>query len=143
MSLTIYKVTFKGNNETKEKNLTLTFKSVISADPIKIPSGFILKLKKLSETNKNVVIFKNINDVIKFGQDSSLVSFNYYYILLFQLKNEMTGFLIGNVKKIGDILLGIWPFNKQQNQLSTEKIRKRFNEFINNTYEYRKICLIN
>jgi len=143
MSLTIYKVTFKGNNETKEKNLTLTFKSVISADPIKIPSGFILKLKKLSETNKNVVIFKNINDVIKFGQESSLVSFNYYYILLFQLKNEMTGFLIGNVKKIGDILLGTWPFNKQQNQLSTEKIRKRFNKVINNTYEYRKICLIN
>jgi hypothetical protein len=143
MSLTIYKVTFKGNYETKEKNLTLTFKSVISADPIKIPSGFIFELKKLSETNKNVVIFKNINDVIKFGQESSLVSFNYYYILLFQLKNEMTGFLIGNVKKSGDILLGTWPFNKQQNQLSTEKIRKRFNEVINNTYEYRKICLIN
>ena len=142
MSLTNYKVTFKGNNETKEKNLTLTFKSVISADPIKIPSGFILELKKLSETNKNVVIFKNIKDVIKFGQESSLVSFNYYYILLFQLKNEMTGFLIGNVKKIGDILLGTWPFNKQQNQLSTEKIRKRLNKVINNTYEYRKICLI-
>ncbi|MFW9898157.1 MAG: hypothetical protein ACFFDO_02725 [Candidatus Thorarchaeota archaeon] len=143
MSLTIYKVVFKGNNETIEKHLTLIFKSVISADPIKIPSGFILELKKLSETNKNVVIFKNIDEVIKFGQESSLVSFNYYYILLFQLKNEMTGFLIGNVKRIGDILLGTWPFNKQQNQLSTEKIRESFNKVINNTYEYRKICLIN
>ncbi|MFX0188796.1 MAG: hypothetical protein ACFE8A_13790 [Candidatus Hodarchaeota archaeon] len=143
MSLTIYKVTFKGNNETKEKNLTLTFKSVFSADPIKIPSGFILELKKLSETNKNIVIFKNINDVINFGQESYLVSFNYYYILLFQLKNEMTGFLIGNVKRIGDVLLGTWPFNKQQNQLSTEKIVKRFKKIINSPYEYRKICLIN
>ena len=86
MSLTVYKVIFKGNNETKEKNLTLTFKSVIYEEPIKIPAKFILGLKKLSEINKNIVFFKNIDEITQFDQDISLISYNYYYVLLFQAR---------------------------------------------------------
>ena len=143
MSLTVYKVIFKGNNETKEKNLTLTFKSVIYEEPIKIPAKFILGLKKLSEINKNIVFFKNIDEITQFDQDISLISYNYYYILLFQLKNEKTGFLIGNTKEMGDILIGIWPFNREQTQISTEKIYEKLDNIINKADEYSKICLIN
>lgn len=143
MSLTVYKVIFKGNNGTKEKNLTLIFKSVIYEEPIKIPAKFILGLKKLSEINKNIVFFKNIDEITQFGQDISLISYNYYYVLLFQLKNEKTGFLIGNTKKIGDILIGIWPFNREQTQISTEKIYEKLDNLINKAHEYSKICLIN
>lgn len=143
MSLTVYKVIFKGNNETKEKNLTLTFKSVIYEEPIKIPAKFILGLKKLSEINKNIVFFKNIDEITQFDQEISLISYNYYYILLFQLKNEKTGFLIGNTKKMGDILIGIWPFNREQTQISTEKIYEKLDNIINKADEYSKICLIN
>jgi len=143
MSLTVYKVIFKGNNETKEKNLTLTFKSVIYEEPIKIPAKFILGLKKLSEINKNIVFFKNIDEITQFDQDISLISYNYYYILLFQLKNEKTGFLIGNTKKMGDILIGIWPFNREQTQISTEKIYEKLDNIISKAHEYSKICLIN
>ncbi|MFX1395278.1 MAG: hypothetical protein ACFFAH_17185 [Promethearchaeota archaeon] len=143
MSLDVYKVIFKGNNKTSEKNLTLTFKSVLSEKPIKISTRFILELKKLSETNKNIVIFKNIDHLTEYGQKSPLFSFNYYYILLFQLKKEFTGFLMGNAKKMGDILLGTWPFNSQKSQFSFEQIIKTFNHILNNTHEYSKICLIN
>ena len=131
MSLTVYKVIFKGNNETKEKNLTLTFKSVIYG------------LKKLSEINKNIVIIKNIDEITQFGKDISLISYNYYFILLFQLKNKKTGFLIGNTKKMGDILIGIWPFNREQTQISKEKVYETLDTIINKAHEYSKICLIN
>jgi len=143
MSLDIYKVIFKGTNKTSEKNLTLTFKSVLSEEPIKIPTRFISELKKLSETNKNIVIFKNIDNLTEYGQKSPLFSLNYYYILLFQLKKELIGFLIGNAKKMGDILLGKWPFNRQQSQFSSEELRSRINHILNYSHEYSKICLIN
>jgi len=143
MSLTVYKVIFKGSNETKEKNLTLTFKSVFYEDPIKIPAKYVLGLKKLSEINKNIVIFKNIDEVTQFGQDLSSIPYNYYFILLFQLKNKKTGFLIGNTKKMGNILIGIWPFNREQTQISKEKIYEILDHLINKAHEYSKICLIN
>ena len=143
MSLSVYKVIFKGNNEVMEKNLTLTFKSVISDEPIKIPSHFILELKKLSEINKNIILFKNIDEITQFGKDISLISYNYYLILLFQLKNKKTGFLIGNTKKMGNILIGIWPFNREQTQISKEKIYEKLDNIINKAHEYSKICIIN
>ena len=143
MSLSVYKVIFKGNYETKEKSLSLTFKSVLYEDPIKIPAKYILGLKKLSEINKNIVIIKNIDAITQFGKDISLISYNFYLILLFQLKNQKTGFLIGNTKKMGNILIGIWPFNREQTQISKEKIYEKLDNIINKAHEYSKICLIN
>ena len=128
-----------------EKNkIYLTFKSTINKKPLlKIPSQFIIEIKKLSQLNQNIIIFKNIDDIIKIEQETSQIMFNNYYILLLKLKEKNEGFLIGNVKKIGDILIGTWPFNKQQEQASINNINEKFNNILKNPKDYTGICLIN
>jgi len=75
------------------------------------------------------------------GKESSLLSYNYYFIILFTTKDDKKkGFLIGNEKKSGDILIGTWPFN---DEFSTEKIPEIINNLVKNFNEYKEICLIN
>ena len=142
MNTIVYKVVFNGINEIKEKTLNLSFKGVIFDPSIKIPSHFFSELKKLSELNQNILIFKNIDEVIKLGEDISLDAVYYYNVLLFQFKNQKEGFLIGNTKKKGDILLGTWPFNKIYED-SKNVILDKLNNLLSKHNEYDKICLIN
>jgi len=142
MNTIVYKVIFNGIKEIKEKTFNLSFKGVILDSSFKIPSDFFSELKKLSDLNQNILIFKNIDEVIKLGGDISLDAVYYYNVLLFQLKNQKEGFLIGNTKKKGDILLGTWPFNKIYED-SKNVISERLNNLLSKHDEYDKICLIN
>ena len=143
MNPVIYKVIFKGNNDYDYKQLVLTFKGLNIDKPIKIPTNFILDLKKLSESASNILIFKNIYDVVKISQDATSMSFNYHYIIIFELKQTREGLLMANIKKEGDILIGKWPFREQQPDLSDVILRERLNHILSNYKEYANICLIN
>ncbi|MFX1259093.1 MAG: hypothetical protein ACFFAN_14640 [Promethearchaeota archaeon] len=143
MSYSVYKVIFKENKETNKNKLTLTFRSIKIDYPIKIPIHYILQLKKLSETNQTIITFRNIDEVIKFGKDISEKLIKNYIILLFQSKQKKEGFLIGNVKDLGIILIGIWPFNEKQILITAEKFYEKLNDLIKNSQDYSKICLIN
>jgi len=143
MNPVIYKVIFKGNNDYDYKRLVLTFKGLNIDKPIKIPTNFVLNLKKISESATNILIFKNIDDVVKISQDTSSMSFNYHYAIIFELNQTREGLLMANIKKEGDILIGKWPFSEQQSDLSDVVLCEKLNHMLSNYKEYANICLIN
>ncbi|MFX0026693.1 MAG: hypothetical protein ACFE8M_09770 [Candidatus Hermodarchaeota archaeon] len=144
MSLIVYKVIFKGSIENDIKDLSLTFKEISYDVPINIPPKYISMLKKLSQTSQNIINFQNIEEVIRIGESTPGFLINYYIVLLYvtKLNGNKKGFLIGNVKKRGDILLGIWPFTQKSDILTSEEIESIFNDLIAKPQNYSKICLI-
>ena len=144
MSPVNYKVILKGSKKEETKNLSLTFKSIISENLVSIPMQIILELKKLSENIPNVISYQNIDEVIKIGSGPTTLDFNYYYVILYSEKKDSKkfGFLIGNVKNKGDLLIGIWPFNEQRTEISSEVLLGTLNNLIKNPLEYLDISLI-
>jgi hypothetical protein len=144
MSPINYKVILKGSKREDEKGLSLTFRSLDSKKPISIPPQIILELKKLSEKSPIIITFQNIEEVLKIGSGPSLSDFNYYFVILYTAKKnkKKIGFLIGNVKNLGDVLIGIWPFNEQLTEKSKENILESFDNLIKKPHEYSEIALI-
>lgn len=144
MSLIVYKVIFKGNIENEIKDLTITFKEISYNEPINVAPKFIYMIKKLSQASQNIINFQNIKEVIRIGENTPGFLINYYIVLLYitKLNGYKKGFLIGNVKKRGDILLGIWPFTQKSDILTSEEIDSIFNDLIAKPQNYSKICLI-
>ncbi|KKM92149.1 hypothetical protein LCGC14_1221290 [marine sediment metagenome] len=144
MDFVIFKVIFSAFEQFQNKNLSLSFKNLVFKKPIKLPAKFISELKNLSETNNDIIYFQNIEEVILIGNLKSNYSYNHYYVILYTLKSsgEKKGYLIGNVKKFGDILIGVWPFNKQLAYKSIENIIENYDDIIKKTHQYTKICVI-
>ncbi|MHA2393849.1 MAG: hypothetical protein ACXAEX_18085 [Promethearchaeota archaeon] len=144
MDSIIYKVIFKAKKQFEDKNLSLSFKDINTEKPIVIPPKIILELKTLSENDNNVAYFQNIEEVIIVGNIKTNFTYNYYLIFLFTIKskNKKQGYLIGNVKNIGDVIIGVWPFNLQHTQLTLETILESYDDIIKNPNKYSKICLI-
>jgi len=143
MSAIFYKVIFKGTKEDENESHSLTFKSIISDKPINVPSQYFSSLKILSQKHQNVINFQNIGEVIKSGDVAINFNFNYYIVILYtSLSDEKKeGFLIGNVKKLGDILIGIWPFNQQYTQLTSEMILEKLDALISSE-NFKNISVI-
>ena len=140
-----YKVIFRDIEEIEIPEESLTFKNVISGNYIYIPSNFINSMKDLSEESEDIIYFQNISEVVIQSWDYNPPSFNYYIVLLLLSKKEekKEGYLIGNIKKLkGDILMGIWPFNRDVEKINSKSIQKKFNNLINNYEEYRKVTII-
>ena len=129
MSTIFYKVIFKGIKGDSSESYSLTFKNIIQEKPIHVPSQFFSRLKLLSQKQTNVINFQNIREVVKIGASRTNYDFNYYIVVLFTslADGEKEGFLVGNLKKLGDILIGIWPFNKENSSISSEYILNKLN----------------
>jgi len=126
MSAIFYKVIFKGTNQEETPQYSLTFKRIFSQKPIHIPSHYFSTLRNLSEKSGRITNFQNIQEVIKIGEAVEPYSFNYYIIIIFKTLSDekMEGFLIGNAKKLGDLLIGVWPFNQATNYSSEITLEK-------------------
>ena len=144
MDSIIYKVIFKAIHQFENKNLTLNFKNLIFEKPITLLHKLIPKLKDLSEKSDTIIVFQNIEEVIIVGNVKPQQEYKYYLVILFtQISNEeKRGYLIGNVKNIGDIIIGIWPFNQQETDLTPETILENSNNLLKNPEQYDKICVI-
>ena len=144
MSSVNYKVIFNGSKDTENENLTLTFKKIDSSKIIGVSNAIISGLKNLSEKSKDIVVFQNIGEVIELGNVSSRNLYNYFYVLIYTHKSnaKKEGFLIGNLKKKGDVIIGVWPFNKELDDPSPEDFLKAFNNIIKNPHDYSNISLI-
>jgi len=140
MDSIIYKVIFKGSKNIEKEKLSLTFKEISLDTPLTIPNEFTKKFKKLNR--QNIINFKNIDAVLRFGKDNSPLNYNYYYILLFSHKGKKQGFLIGNLINLGDNLIGIWPFNTDFDQLSIDNLIDIYEDLITNPKNYEQICVI-
>ncbi|KKM89397.1 hypothetical protein LCGC14_1249130, partial [marine sediment metagenome] len=107
-------------------------------------ANLILKLKHLSEKKKTIINFQNIEEVILLGNPKSNYIFNFYLVILYtlKLKGKQQGYLIGNVKKWGYLLIGVWPFNIELSTITEDDILKNLKDIVNNLTKYSKICLI-
>jgi hypothetical protein len=143
MSSIFYKVIFKASNENENNSFSLTFRNLITSKPIYIPSRYFSALKELSKENKDIINFQNIQEVIKIGEDGFNYIFNYYIVLLFTYIHDRKkqGFLIGNAKNLGDILIGIWPFNQKQLNFTSSNIVELFDDLIKKS-DFEKISII-
>jgi len=144
MDSIIYKVIFRAHEKFEHKNLTLSFRSLEFKKPISIPAKFTLELKKLSETNQHIISFLNIEEVLIIGNPTIDLTYNYYLVILYTYKsnNKKIGYLIGNVKNLGDIIIGVWPFNRDLKDLSEGIILESYNDMMQNPGNYNTICLI-
>jgi hypothetical protein len=104
----------------------------------------------MSENFDNIINFQNLEEVITIGELKREYSINYYIVILFSMKSEQkrNGFLIANIKKIGDVLIGIWPFKEEidhinEDHIDEDYINKKFNDFINNHGDYKNLVIIN
>lgn len=144
MSSDIYKVIFKGSKDFKVKKLTLTFKRIVSDEIIKIPEQFFLDLKNRSDSNNNLTVFQNIKEVSIVGKSLIKGDFKSYYALLFTPKSnkKKEGFLFGNLRKLENILIGIWYFNKQATKTVNQNINEKLQDLSENLSKYSNITLI-
>ena len=142
MSSVVYKVVFKGTESNGVHNFTLTFKEIFINEPIKVSPKQLSTLKR--QTTHNIINFQNIEEVIRIGENIPGLMINYYIVILFisKLDNQKKGFLIGNTKGRGDILLGVWPFTQKLEFSNSDKIDNILNDLIEKPENYSKICLI-
>ena len=148
MSEVIFKVILKGNNLDENLQYTttnLSFKNILNDNLIKIPSHYLSSIKTLSEKYDNIISFQNLEEVITIGDFPKDYTINYHIVILYTMKSEekKRGFLIANIKKIGDVLIGIWPFNEDVNAINEENIHETLNDFIKNCDQYKNLVIIN
>ncbi|MFX0012383.1 MAG: hypothetical protein ACFE9R_18870 [Candidatus Hermodarchaeota archaeon] len=143
MSTLYYKVIFKGIKGDSSESYSLTFKDIIGEKPINITSQFFASLKSLSQKQTIVITFQNIREVVKIGDSEDKYNFNYYIVVLFTnlTDGNKEGFLVGNLKKLGDILIGIWPFNQENDSLSAESIFRKI-RLLTEGKKFKDICVI-
>jgi hypothetical protein len=143
MSTIFYKVIFKGIKGDSSESYSLTFKNIVQDKPINVSSQFFSSLKTLSQKQASVINFQNIREVVKIGDSSNNYDFNYYIVILYTniTDGKKEGFLVGNLKKLGDILIGVWPFNQENTSISAEHILNKLDS-LTNSNKYKDISVI-
>ena len=145
MNNVTYKVIFREKEIINASEQSLTFANILSENYLFLPSNFISSIKTLSEQNNNVIYFQNISEIIVQGWENDPLLFNFYLVILLIPKKEgnKEGFLIANIKKLkGDILIGVWPINRELDDFNSKSIEKYFNKIITNYEDFSKIALI-
>lgn len=143
MTTIFYKVIFRGIKGDSSESYSLTFKNIIQDKTINIPSQFFSSLKLLSQKQPSVINFQNIREIVKIGDQNVNYDFNYYIVVLYTslADGKKEGFLVGNLKKLGDILIGIWPFNQENISISSEHFLKQLN-LLTDGNKFKDICVI-
>jgi hypothetical protein len=145
MNSITYKVIFREKENIDASERSLTFANVISKSYFYLPPNFISSMKALSEQKNNIIYFQNISEVIIQGWERDPPFFSYFFLILLltKKKEKMEGFLIGNIKKLkGDILIGVWPINRDLDDFNLKSVKKYFNDILTNYDDFRKIVLI-
>ena len=143
MNPVIYKVIFRALERFESRNLTLSFKNLEFSTPVSLPNKF-REFRDISVNSDHVMSFQNIEEVLIIGNPSVEYSYNYFLVILYTSKadGEKNGFLIGNVKNLGDVIIGVWPFNKELNNITEENVLNSLKDVIENPDKFSSICLI-
>jgi len=140
----VYKVIFIGNKESDDIPLSLTFQHLNADKFIQVPPQFLSSLKALSSQHSNIIYFQNIDEVVKSEDLLTNLTFNYYIVILFSQNSsdQKEGYLIGNLKKRGDLIIGYWPFNFNPAKIEPEPVHDKLRDLIENSGSYLEIALI-
>ena len=143
MSSIFYKVIFEGIKEDSSDSYSLTFKDIFSDNQIQISSQFFTTLRVVSQKESNVVQFQNIKEVIKIGNPSNKIEIIYYIAILYTNLSDgkKEGFLVGNIKNMGDMLIGEWPYNEENVSNSKDLYLQKL-DLLTNSSKFRNICVI-
>ena len=81
--------------------------------------------------------------MVKIGDDNLIYDFNYYIVVLYTslTDGKKEGFLVGNMKKLGDVLIGIWPFNQESTAFSSDNFLKQL-KLLTESNKFKDICAI-
>ena len=144
MSSIFYKVIFEGIKEDSSDSYSLTFKDIFSVNQIQISSQFFSTLRDLSQKESNIVLFQNVKEVILIGDPSFKIEINYYIAILYTSLNDgkKEGFLVGNIKNMGDMLIGEWPYN-EENESNLKDLYLQKLDLLTDSSKYKNICVIN
>lgn len=144
MSSIFYKVIFEGTKEDSSDTYSLTFSDIFNDNNIQISSQFFSTLRDLSHKESNIVLFQNVKEVIIIGDPSFKIEIIYYIAILYTSLNDgkKEGFLVGNVKNMGNVLLGEWPYNEESVSQSKEYYLQKLDLLTDNS-KYKNICVIN
>jgi len=143
MSSIFYKVIFEGIKEDSSDSYSLTFKDIFNDNQIQISSQFFTALRVVSQKESNVVQFQNIKEVIKIGNPSNKIEIIYYIAILYTNLSDgkKEGFLVGNIKNMGDMLIGEWPYN-EENVSNSKDIYLQKLDLLANSSKFDNICVI-
>ena len=143
MSSIFYKVIFEGIKEDSSDSYSLTFKDIFSDNQIQISSQFFTTMRVSSQKESNVFHFQNIKEVIKIGNSSIKIEINYYIAILYTNLNDgkKEGFLVGNIKNMGDMLIGEWPYNEESASNLKELYLQKL-DLLTNSSKFNNICVI-
>ena len=143
MSSIFYKVIFEGIKEDSSDSYSLTFKDIFSDNQIQISSQFFTTMRVSSQKESNVFHFQNIKEVIKIGNPSIKIEINYYIAILYTNLNDgkKEGFLVGNIKNMGDMLIGEWPYNEESASNLKELYLQKL-DLLTNSSKFNNICVI-
>ncbi|MBY9016896.1 MAG: hypothetical protein KGD68_14495 [Candidatus Lokiarchaeota archaeon] len=143
MSSIFYKVIFEGIKEDSSDSYSLTFKDIFIDNQIQISSQFFTTLRVLSQKDSNVVQFQSIKEVIKIGNLPIKIEINYYIAILYTKLNDgkKEGFLVGNIKNMGDMLIGKWPYN-EENVSDSKDLHVQKLDLLTNSSKFHNICVI-
>ena len=144
VSSIFYKVIFEGTKEDSSDTYSLTFSDIFNDNQIQISSQFLSTLRDLSQIEPNIVLFQNVKEVILIGDPSFKIEINYYIVILSTklIDGKKEGFLVGNVKNMGNVLLGEWPYNEENVSQSKDFYLQKM-EFLTDSSKYKNICIIN
>ena len=143
MSSIFYKVIFEGTKEDSSDTYSLTFSDIFSDKQIQISSQFFATLRILSQKESSIVQFQNIKEVIKIRSTSNKIEINYFIAILYTKLNDgkKEGFLVGNIKNKGDMLIGEWPYNEKNVANSKEFYLQKL-DLLTNSSKFKNICVI-
>jgi hypothetical protein len=96
-----------------------------------------------SQKESNVFHFQNIKEVIKIGNPPIKIEINYYIAILYTNLNDgkKEGFLVGNIKNMGDMLIGEWPYNEESASNLKELYLQKL-DLLTNSTKFNNICVI-
>lgn len=140
-----YKVMFQGWND-EDAELALTFRDINSGKKeITVPLKILSDFRILSDKNPEILVFQNIDDVLITGNDSIVLDYVNYYVVLFKskVKGKKEAILIGSGKNKNYLeILGTWPFNIEKIVITKAHVLELFDGILNNPKDYEHICLI-
>ncbi len=144
MDVSNYKVIFSGIKKTKSEAITLTFREMPLKYQFEISASLLQKIREKSEEGRNIIHFRNIEDVTKLGDDAISTFYDNFYVVLYSTKEEgkKEGILLVTIKKKGTLLIGTWPFNIAKRELTKENVNQLLGRFIDNPEEFKTICII-